>query len=143
MAIETSSGARLFEAHVERFNAGVRSGDFGPMVAAFSDDARLVFEGVPAGPFEGRAAIDTAYRQMPPDDEIDIISVDESDEATVVARWAWKATRAKGTMTLTHDADTITELTVAFDPEPSAAQDQGEELPTLGVASPSPLAASA
>ena len=27
MAIETSSGARLIEAHVERFNAGVRSGD--------------------------------------------------------------------------------------------------------------------
>ena len=83
VAIETSSGARLFEAHVERFNAGVRSGDFGPMVAAFSHDARLVFEGVPAGPFEGRAAIDTAYRQMPPDDEIDVISVDELDEATV------------------------------------------------------------
>ena len=125
VAIETSSGARLFEAHVERFNAGVRSGDFGPMVAAFSDDARLVFEGVPAGPFEGRAAIDTAYRQMPPDDEIDVISVDESDEATVVARWAWKATGAKGTMTLTHDADTITGLTVAFDPEPSAATAPG------------------
>ena len=45
-----------------------------------------MFVGVPAGPFEGRAAIDTAYRQMPPDDEIDVISVDESDEATVVAR---------------------------------------------------------
>ena len=120
MAIETSSGARLIEAHVERFNAGVRSGDFGPMVSAFSDDARLDFEGVPAGPFEGRAAIDAAYRQMPPDDEIDVISVDEPDEETVVARYAWKATGAKGTMTLTHAAETITGLTVAFDPEPAA-----------------------
>ena len=71
MAIETSSGTRLFEAHVERFNAGVRSGDFGPMVAGFSDDARLVFEGIPVGPFEGRDAIDAAYREQPPDDEID------------------------------------------------------------------------
>jgi cysteine desulfurase/selenocysteine lyase len=120
MAIETSSGARLFEAHVERFNTGVRSGDFGPMVSAFSDDARLDFEGVPAGPFEGRAAIDAAYRQMPPDDEIEVISVDEPDDRTVVARYAWKATGAKGTMTLTHAADTITGLTVAFDPEPTA-----------------------
>jgi cysteine desulfurase / selenocysteine lyase len=120
VAIETSSGSRLIEAHVERFNAGVRSGDFGPMVSAFSDDARLVFEGVPAGPFEGRAAIDAAYRQMPPDDEIDVVSIDEPDEGTVVARYAWKATGARGTMTLTHAADTITGLTVAFDPEPSA-----------------------
>jgi cysteine desulfurase/selenocysteine lyase len=119
VAIETSSGASLLEAHVERFNAGVRSGDFGPMVRAFSHDARLAFEGVPAGPFEGRAAIDAAYRQMPPDDEIDVLSVDEPDAETVVARYAWKATRATGTMTLTHAAGAITGLTVAFDPEPS------------------------
>ena len=94
MAVETSSGARLFEAHIERFNAAVRSGDFGPMVAAFNEDARLVFEGVPVGPFEGRAAIDAAYRGMPPDDEIDVLSIDEPDASTVVARYAWRATGA-------------------------------------------------
>ena len=33
----------LLDEHVERFNAGVRSGDFGPMVAAFADDGELVF----------------------------------------------------------------------------------------------------
>jgi cysteine desulfurase/selenocysteine lyase len=116
MAVETSSGARLFDAHIERFNAAVRSGDFGPMVAAFSEDARLVFEGVPVGPFEGRAAIDAAYRGMPPDDEIDVLSIDEPDASTVVARYAWRATGAQGTMTLQHRDERIDRLTVAFDP---------------------------
>jgi hypothetical protein len=32
--------------HVERFNAGVRSGDFGPMLEPFADDAELAFEGI-------------------------------------------------------------------------------------------------
>ena len=47
----------MLEEHVERFNAGVRSGDFGPMVAAFAEDAELVFEGYPVGPFSGRDAV--------------------------------------------------------------------------------------
>jgi cysteine desulfurase/selenocysteine lyase len=121
MAIETTRGTttpgiRLFRGHVERFNAGVRSGDFGPMVAAFADDARLVFEGVPAGPFEGQGAIEAAYHAMPPDDQIDIVSVTELDDETVVGRYAWKRDRARGTMVLTHRADVITGLTVSFDP---------------------------
>ena len=35
--------------HVERFNEGVRTGDFDPMLDRFADDAELVFQGVPAG----------------------------------------------------------------------------------------------
>ncbi len=133
VAIETSSGARLFEAHVERFNAGVRSGDFGPMVAALRDDARLEFVGIPVGPFEGRPAIDSAYRDMPPDDEIAILSIAEPDGSTVVGRYAWKATGKKGTMTLTHDAGAVTGLTVAFDPEPAATSGgRGRSLPVDG-----------
>jgi len=50
----------LLEQHVERFNEGVRSGDFTSMVAAFAEDAELHFEGVPVGPFVGRDAIDAA-----------------------------------------------------------------------------------
>ena len=56
----------LLEEHVERFNAGVRSGDFGPMVAAFAEDAELVFEGILVGPFAGREAIGEAYAAQPP-----------------------------------------------------------------------------
>jgi hypothetical protein len=37
------------ESHVARFNEGVRSGDWEPMLAAFADDAELRFENVPPG----------------------------------------------------------------------------------------------
>jgi hypothetical protein len=50
------------EKHVARFNEGVRAGEFGAMVAAFSEDAELRFEGIPVGPFVGREAIADAYR---------------------------------------------------------------------------------
>jgi cysteine desulfurase/selenocysteine lyase len=116
VAIETSSGAKLFGEHVERFNSGVRTGDFGPMVGHFAPDAILEFIGVPAGPFVGRDSIAAAYRDQPPDDEIDILSVDEPDDATVVARYAWRRDGATGTMRLGHEAGEITGLTVSFDP---------------------------
>jgi len=40
------------------------------MVAAFAEEAELVFEGIPVGPFAGREAIGEAYAAHPPDDEI-------------------------------------------------------------------------
>ncbi len=64
----------LLERHVELFNQGVRSGDFVPMLEHFTDDAELVFEGVPAGPFHGKEAIAAAYTSNPPDDEVDVLS---------------------------------------------------------------------
>ena len=36
----------LLEEYVRRFNEGIRTGDFGPMAAAFTDDAEMHFEGV-------------------------------------------------------------------------------------------------
>jgi cysteine desulfurase/selenocysteine lyase len=121
MAIETTTGSQLFAEHVGRFNEGVRSGDFGPMVSHFSTDARLVFEGIPVGPFDGREAIAAAYREQSPDDEIDVVSVDEPDAGTVVGRYAWRRDGATGTMTLRHSGGEITGLTVAFNPPPSGS----------------------
>jgi SnoaL-like domain len=69
------TGEALLTAHVARFNAGVRSGDFGPMVDWFTEDAELAFEGIPVGPFHGREAIAAAYRAQPPDDEIELLEV--------------------------------------------------------------------
>jgi cysteine desulfurase/selenocysteine lyase len=116
MAIETTTGAQLFAQHVERFNAGVRAQDFDEMVSHFAADARLEFVGIPVGPFEGRDAIGAAYREQPPDDEIDVVSVEELDPETVVGRYAWRRDGATGTMTLTHRDGEITSLSVAFDP---------------------------
>jgi hypothetical protein len=107
----------LLERHVELFNQGVRSGDFAPMLDQFTEDAELVFEGVPAGPFHGRAAIDAAYASNPPDDEVDVLSSDQDDE-TIVARYAWRADdgRPAGQMIFTTRGDQIARLVVTFEP---------------------------
>ena len=60
------AGVALLTDHVARFNAGVRGGDFGPMVDGFTEDAELVFEGIPVGPFRGREAIAAAYQMQRP-----------------------------------------------------------------------------
>jgi hypothetical protein len=106
----------LFERHVERFNEGVRTGDFGPMLEQFTADAELHFEGVPVGPFVGRSVIAEAYAQNPPDDEIDVLDV-ESDGHQLVARYAWKKDAGKpaGRMIVTRRDDRIARLVVTFD----------------------------
>ena len=56
--------------YVERFNEGVRTGEWGPMLELLTDDCELEFLGIPVGPFHGRDAIGEAYRTQPPDDEL-------------------------------------------------------------------------
>ena len=106
----------LLDDHVERFNEGIRTGDFGPMLDAFTEDAELRFEGVPAGPFEGRKAIAAAYREQPPDDEVEILGVEERDDGVFVARYAWKRDggRQAGEMLLTPRDGKVARLVVTF-----------------------------
>ena len=106
----------LLDEHVKRFNEGVRSGDFAPMLENFADDATMTFEGVPVGPFVGRDAIAAAYREQPPDDELDVLDV-RDDGDTVVAGYAWRCqpeVRA-GELRLTVDGERITGLVVTFE----------------------------
>ena len=77
-------------AHVERFNAGVRAGDFSAMLDGLAEDAELEFVGVPVGPFRGRAEIAEAYRVRPPDDEILILD-ERADGDLLVGGYAWAA----------------------------------------------------
>jgi SnoaL-like domain len=77
------AGMALLAGHVERFNAGVRSGDFGPMVDGFSEDAELLFEGIPVGPFRAHEAIAAAYRTRPPDDEIELLDAEHDSQVGV------------------------------------------------------------
>ena len=95
--------------HVERFNAGVRSGDFGPMVAAFAEDAELVFEGIPVGPFVGREAIGEAYSEQPPDDQIVLLD----GEGTYA--WAKEPAVPAGQMFLTEREGEIARLVIRYD----------------------------
>jgi steroid Delta-isomerase len=125
-----AAGEALFGSHVERFNQGVRTGDFGPMVEAFAQDAELVFEGVPVGPFVGREAIAAAYRHQPPDDEIEVLDVAEGKDGDVVARYAWRkeAGITAGEMRLSHDGHQITRLVVTFDPKAGPVSPEGRAL---------------
>jgi hypothetical protein len=102
----------LLEEHVARFNEGVRTGDWSPTVAGFHDDAELVFEGIPVGPFRGRSAIEAAYRDQPPDDEIVLL---EEREGVGVYAWAHEPLVRAGELRLEADGGLITRLTVVYE----------------------------
>jgi steroid Delta-isomerase len=106
----------LLDEHVRRFNEGVRSGDFAPMAAAFAEDAEMHFEGVPVGPFVGRDAIAAAYRDQPPDDEVEIFDAEERD-GFIVARYAWLRDEGHqaGEMRISQRNGEIQKLVVTFD----------------------------
>jgi SnoaL-like protein len=109
-------GLPLLTRHVERFNHGVRTGDFGPMLEGFTDDAELVFEGIPVGPFHGRDAIAAAYLAQPPDDEIDLLDTQEAGEGRLVATYAWRkrpGVPAGGMELLVHE-DQISRLVIRY-----------------------------
>jgi steroid delta-isomerase len=99
----------MLEAHVARFNDGVRTGDFGPMVEAFSEDAELVFEGIPVGPFAGREAIGEAYAAQPPTDEIVLLDADGT------YAWASAPDVPAGQMFVTERKGEIERLVIRYD----------------------------
>ena len=107
---------QLLNEHVDRFNRAVRTGEWEQMTAHFTDDAELVFEGVPAGTFHGREAIEAAYREQPPDDEVRILDADQVGDE-VIAGYAWTAEpeRRAGEIRLTEREGRIARLVVTFD----------------------------
>jgi SnoaL-like protein len=110
------SNDQLLQSHVERFNEGVRSGDFSRMLEQFTDSAELAFEGVPVGPFRGKQAIAKAYADDPPDDEVVLLRTRESGDDFVVADYAWTADPAAraGSMILRLKDGEIDRLLVTF-----------------------------
>jgi hypothetical protein len=107
---------RLLDAHVERFNAGVRTGDWEPLAGGFADDAEMEFRGVPVGPFVGSDAIAEAYRAQPPDDQLRVLEQRQVN-GRIEARYAWLAEPevAAGEMFLTPHDGAIRKLVVTFD----------------------------
>ena len=82
------------------------------MLAGLSDDAELVFVGVPAGPFRGLDEVARAYREQPPDDEIDVVDVREED-GELVAEFVWRR-GGTGELRLRRRGELIDRLVVAF-----------------------------
>jgi SnoaL-like domain len=106
----------FLEQHVDRFNAGVRAGDFSEMLAHFAPDAQLVFEGVPAGPFVGLDAIRTAYAARPPDDQVLLLETPRPEGEAVAAAYAWAADGQRaGRMILTAPEGRVTRLVITFE----------------------------
>ncbi len=108
----------ILNRHVRLFNDGVRKGDFGPMVSHFSEDAEIYFEGIPVGPFKGRAAIELAYSEQPPDDEIIVLKVKEGQgKNEVIGEYAWqKNPKVKaGELRIATSGGLIVSLTVRYE----------------------------
>lgn len=103
--------------HFRLFNEAVRQQDWTAFLAAFTPDALMTFEGVPAGPYRGLDEITRAYATQPPAGTMTCVSA-TSDGDTDAVRFAWDA-GGGGTMHLTWRAEQVAVLTVAFDPEQS------------------------
>jgi hypothetical protein len=94
--------------YVAAFNRGVRTGDWTAMLDLVADDATLEFVGIPVGPFHGRAAIEAAYAEQPPDDEIVLL-----DDARYA--WARDPSHAAGELQLEEDeAGRISRIRVLY-----------------------------
>ena len=108
------TGAELMALHIRAFNHGVTAGDWEPMLVRFAPTATVEFENVPVGPFVGIDAIRRAYLEQPPDDTLHALGIQESDEHTVVAAFAWSR-GSTGRFVLEHDRGEVTRLRVVFD----------------------------
>jgi steroid Delta-isomerase len=110
------TGQKLLQRHVERFNAGVRTGDWERMLEQFEDTAELEFRGIPVGPFAGKDAIRAAYEEQPPNDELRILASRERADV-VEARYAWLAEpeMAAGELLLETRDSRISKLVVTFE----------------------------
>ena len=103
----------LLDDYVERFNAGVRGGDWGPMLALLAPGAELEFTGIPVGPFSGREAIGEAYRAQPPDDEL--VLLHRIDELSAVYAWAKEPARPAGEVHLEERDGAIVRIHILYE----------------------------
>lgn len=102
----------LLEHHVELFNEAVRTGDYGPFLDTFADDAVMRFDGVPVGPFQSRAGIAQAYASRPPSDTMALIDMQELGTNAVRALFEWDA-GGTGEMYLRWEDGRLVELQIA------------------------------
>jgi RimJ/RimL family protein N-acetyltransferase len=114
--VDVSPRVRFLHDYLGDFNECVRTDDWSALGAWFADDAELVFEGVPVGPFAGRDAIMAAYRGQPPDDLLVTFRIDDQDR-DVVALYGWLAAPSEvaGRIVLTPDGERIATLRVTFE----------------------------
>jgi hypothetical protein len=74
--------------HETLFNQGVRTGDFGPWLETFHDDAVATFAGLPIGPLYGREAIGRTYAERPPSSTLHVVESTVDGDA-FTCRFVW------------------------------------------------------
>lgn len=106
----------LLHDYVMVHNECVRTGNWEPLAAWFTEDAELAFEGVPVGPFHGRDEIAATYRARPPDDEVVIFGARQNgDEVVAGYGWLKEPANQAGRMLVTPRAGKIRKLIVTFE----------------------------
>ena len=112
-----SAAPELLADHVRRFNHGVRTADWRPMLENFSSDGMIVFDGVRVGPFRGHDAIERGYREQPPDDTISVLELLESTPERMIASFAWdnRPDVRAGELRFALDGRQIQRLTIRLD----------------------------
>jgi hypothetical protein len=103
----------LLSDYVERFNAGVRSGDWSSMLELVAPDAELEFVGIPVGPFTDREAIGEAYRVQPPDDEL--VLLEPRGELGAIYAWVKEPERPAGELHLEERGGVIVRIRVLYE----------------------------
>jgi SnoaL-like domain len=106
--------------HESLFNHGVRTGDFGPWLATFHDDAVAIFTGLPIGPLYGREAIAKTYAEHPPSSTMRVVeSTVDVDADAATARFVWTdAPETGGVFVIRLREDRLVSLEVTLDAPP-------------------------
>jgi RimJ/RimL family protein N-acetyltransferase len=114
--LDVAPSVRLLHEYVGDHNECVRTSDWSALGEWFAEDADLVFDGVPVGPFEGRDAIAAAYRERPPDDRVLTFRVETAaEDVTALYGWLARPDAVAGRMVLTPDGERIGRLRVTFE----------------------------
>ena len=113
-----SSPADFVTDYAAVFNAAVGSGDYAPLLARFTDHAVLRFENVPPEAatleFAGHQAIADAYKQNPPDDQIDLTGEPVDRGEHVIVGFAWRRDQSPGVLDFVRTDGLVSALTVIF-----------------------------
>jgi hypothetical protein len=121
-----TEAAILAARHVSAFNDAVAACNYLQFLSLFTDDAVIRFENVPgAGELEyaGREACAKAYKDQPPDDQIDICGSAKPDGNGLVVPFAWRRDGKQGTLRLAYakndagslDKRLVARMSVIFD----------------------------
>jgi hypothetical protein len=81
---------QVLNEYVAQHNAGVRTGDFGPMMTLFSDRSVVNFVDLPSGRIAGKAAIARTFAHDPPLKELVVIRVADEGPHHVLAVYGWE-----------------------------------------------------